>query len=368
MPIAPSFADLIAQGEAELLARRPDLALNDGDITEADLHASGAMADAVMRYAALAFKETFLDGAEGDALTLLVNDHLGLVREAATAAQVTLLFIRTSGGAGGTIAAGTTVATQHDASGKQVRFTTDTPVVVGAAANGPFSVVATATVTGRNGNADADTVTKIVDTLFDNTFAVDNPDAAAGGNDAESDEELRRRAKSFFLTLRRGTLAALEFGAMQVASVRVATASEDVSTGLVTVLVGDVDGQSTAQMIEDVEFELENWRAAGTSVTVLGASRVIVVLELVLTVRDGFDVAAAAPAIENAVIARGAKQRGGQTLTLDTIISAVIGTFPDDISKVDFTSVTVNGTAQVTPADITATASQVLRITSVTVT
>lgn len=368
MPIAPSFIDLVAQGEAALADARPDLAINDGDVTEADLHAAAAMADACIRFSALAFRETFIDFAEGDALTLLVNDHLNLQRQAATFAQVTLQFSRLSSGVGGTIPAGTTVTTLTDASGKSVAYTTNSDIVVPNADNGPFSILATAAVSGRAGNAAAATISKIVDSLFD-TFTCTNPAKAAGGNEEESDVELRVRAHAFFLTLRRGTLAALEFGALEVSSVRVATASEDLATGLVTVLVGDSDGESTVQMIEDVEFELENWRAAGINVTVLGSTKKTIDIDVSLVVRAGFNIAAVTPTLTSAVLGRGLKQRPGQQLYFDTIIATIIGVFPDDIFEVTFNSVLVNGVAQIPIGEsVPVSVGQVTRITSFTVT
>lgn len=365
--IAPSFNDSLNQGTAELLARRPDLAVNDGDVTEADLHAGAAMADACIRFAAQAMKETFIDSAERDALTLLVQDHLGITRHPATAAQVTLSFLRTSGGGAGTIASGTTVATLYDASGKQVRFTTDSPISVGSTDNGPFTVSATCTATGRDGNAAADTVTKIVDALFDSTFAVNNTATAGGGNAEESDEDLRRRAKAFYSTLRRATAAALEEGALQVSTVRTAAIVEDFDTGITTVIVGDADGNSTAEMIEDVEFELENWRAASAVVTVTGATRQEVEVSITLTaVRSGFSIAASADTIEEVIIARADKLRGGDTLYLEIIRAAAVSAFPDDIFNVQITALIVDG-ASVAVADIESSAGEVSRITSVTV-
>ena len=361
MPIAPSFQDLVIQGESELLALRPDLALNEGDVTEADLHAAAAMADACIRYSALALRETFIDSAEGDALTALVYDHLGLVRQAASSAQVTLTFARTSGGGAGSIPSGTVVATLFDANGKQVRFTTNSATSVGAGNNGPFSVVATASVAGRSGNVASATITKVVDSLFD-TFTVTNAALAAGGNDEESDEELKRRAKTFFQTLRRGTIAALEYGALQVASVRVAVASEDLDSGIVTLLVGDSDGNSTAQMIADVEAEEENWRAAGTLLNVGGSSRVLVTFDATLTVRDGFDLSSATTTLAAAITARSEKLLPGHTLFLDAFGAAIINSFPDDIFSVEFTRVGVAGVDLTTPANVPATAAQVNRI------
>lgn len=366
MPVAPSFQDLLAQGQGEAEFRRPDLAFLDGDVSLAQLHAGAAMADAIIRFGAQAFKETFLDGAKGDALTALVKDHLNLDRQLATQAQATVEFTRTSGGAGGTIPQGTVVATQFDADGKEVQFSTDADFIVGVGLNGPFSVAVTAVNTGRDGNVAAGTIERIVDSLFDTTFSVTNPDVAGGGNNEESDESLRERARAFFTTLRRGTLAALEFGAKLVPTVRVATAIEDEDTGLTTLIVSDSDGNSTAQMIDDVIIELENWRAAGSVINVTGGVQVVVDLELTLTVRAGYSVAAANDLLEAAVQNRMDKLVAQETLYLDSIIAAVIAVAPDDIFDVAFDAITVDGVPQGTPANVVPTIGQVIRLGTVT--
>lgn len=351
MPVAPSYADLLAQGQAEALARRGDLLFADGDVSLAQLHAGAAMADAAIRYAAQAFSATFIDLAKGDDLTALVDDHLNLQRQAASAATVTARFTRTSGGGAGVIAAGTTIATATAADGTEVRFTTNALVNVGAGNNGPFDVACTCTVTGRDGNAAAGTVTRILASLFDSTFSVTNPATAAGGNNEESDDQLRLRARTFWLTLRRGTLAALEFGALQVASVRVAKASES-TTGLVLVVVTDEDGNSNAQMISDVQVELESWRAAGCVVEVAGGTVLEVDVAAVLTVVAGFDVVAVTPDLEDAVTGRLRKLRMGETLWLDQVKHAIIDVDPDGIERASIT----------TPAaDVVPTAYQVIR-------
>jgi len=340
VPVAPSFDDLLEQFIAEAQAQRATLKFNDGDITEAQAHGAGAMADAVLRYGAQAFRDTFVDGASGDALRALVDDHYNIQAEPATSAAITLRLVRTSGGAGGTIVAGTTFATAITADGSEVRFTLDAPLVVAAAANGPFDVAATCTVKGSVGNVAASTVTRIIDTLFDATFSVTNPAAAGGGNEAETDDALRTRARSFWVTLRRGTLAAIEYGALQVSSVRIARATEDPDTGLVTLVVSDADGNSTAQMISDARAEVENWRAAGTIVTVIGGSPLLVDIIGTLNVDIGIDASVLAPLCEAAAIARVKKQRQGELLYLDTIKAAAIAVDPDGINAITLTTPT----------------------------
>lgn len=347
MPVAPSFDDLIAQFEAEALAQRGSLAFNDGDITEAQAHGAGAMGDAAIRFTVQAFKETFIDGAKAAALTALVDDRLNLQRQPATSSQVLLTFTRTSAGAGETLAAGFVVGTAFDSAGNTVLFTLDANVTFPNASNGPITGNATAQVAGRDGNVAAATVTRLVDTTTDPTIVVTNVALAAGGNDEESDPELRVRARTFWLVLRRGTLAALEFGALQVPSVRIAKATESAITGIVTLVVTDSDGGSTAQMVADAEAEIEIWRAAGSIVTTVGGTALIVAVTGTLIVNDGVDAAVLAPLCSDAIEARMRKQRQGEVLYLDSIKAAAVNVDPDAIDGLVLTLPAANVTPTV---------------------
>lgn len=359
MPVAPSFDDLIGQFEAEALAENGELAFNDGDVTEAQAHGAGAMADAAIRFTVQAFKETFIDGAKGPALSALVSDHLNIQRQPATAAQVGVTFTRTSGGAGFTYVLGSVIGSSFDAAGNTVLYTLDADVTFTGADNGPHSSTATAQVLGRAGNVAIAAVNRIVTPATDTSLIVTNAAVAAGGNEEESDEELRVRARLFWQTLRRGTLAALEFGALQVASVRIVKASEDLVSGLVTVVVTDSDGGSTAQMVADVVLELESWRAAGTIVNVVGGAALIVNVTGVLVVFDGVDAAALAPLCVEAITARMRKQRQGDTLYLDSIKAAGINVDPDAIEAL---------VLSLPAADTTPTTAQVVRPGTITIT
>lgn len=369
MAVAPSFSDFVTVGQAELQALRPDLLVAEGDITQAMLHAAAAMNDAVVRYAAQSFKNTFVDGASGDDLTLLVDDHFNIQRVEASAAEVVLSFSRPASGASGTIPAGTTVATEVDENGIAIQFTTDTGLAFSSGAIGPLTVNATATTTGRDTNVVSAAITRIIDTpSFDTTFTVTNAAAAGGGNDEESDVELRSRTKIYLQSLRRGTLASLEVGALTVPTVRMAHAIEDEATALVTLYVSDSDGNSTPEMISDVETEIVNWKAAGTALTVTGGTRTEVDFDITIaSYRSGFDVAANASTISDALEGRIEKLKAGQTLYLDSVIAAIIGTFPEDIYDVTFDSITVGGVVHSVATDIEATAVEVLRAGTITV-
>ncbi len=372
MPVADSFQDLLDQGQAEAEVRRPDLIFADGDITLAQLHAAAAMADAVIRFSSQAFRDSFIDGATGDALTDLVNDHLNIQRQPATPAEVTQSFSRLAPGASGTIPAGTTVGTETTADGVQIKFTTDAAIAVDGT-TGPFTGPATATEDGPDGNVAADTINQIIDPLFDD-FQVTNPAVSGGGNNEESDEDLRARARSFFATLRRGTLAALETGALEVSTVRVANATENNETGQVNVLVSDADGNSTAEMVSDVETELEEWRCAGTNLAVVGGVQLLVAGVLRITARAGFNLAAATPNIVDAVETRIGKLRGEETLFLDMIIASAINAFSDEILDVNLndsvgtSNLSVGGSPQAgAAADVTASSGQTIRSGTFTV-
>jgi uncharacterized phage protein gp47/JayE len=331
----PSFDDLYNLGKAEMLLRRPDLFINEGDVSDVILNAAAAMADKAIGESVANLRKTFLDTASGDDLTTLVQDHFNLIRAPATLAFGALAFTRTSGPLlAGTIPAGTVVATSFDANGKRVEVTTDAAIAWIAAETGTKTVEATCTVTGPEGNVAANTLVNIISNLFDTTFTVTNLAVFAGGNDEEPDSDLRNRAKNYSSTLRRGTLAALEFGALQVPEARNATAVEETLSGLVTVYVSDENGNSNAQLISDVEDELENWRCAGTVVDVQGGVLVTQNISITVGARIGFDLDAVKPDIEAAIEESINKLKIGDDLYHDLIQSAVRAIDPENIVSV----------------------------------
>lgn len=358
MPVAPSFTDLLAQYEAEALAQLPALVFAEGDLASALQHGSAAQADAVIRFVVQAFKITFIDGAQGADLTALVKDHTGIDRSPATFAQATVTFARTGAGPGGTLPTGFVVASQIDAAGNTATYALDGNVTFGAGDNGPHDGGVTAQVSGRAGNVAAGTITRLIGSPFDSRVTCTNAAVAGGGNDEENDNDLKVRARSFWQTLRRGTLAALEFGARDVTTVRIARATEDAVTGLVTLVVTDSDGNSTAQMVADVTAEIENWRSGGSIVQVFGGTALIVDVTGTLVAEPGVDTSVLGAVAADAIRNRMDKQRQGETLFLDSIKSAAIGVDPDALNALTLT----------TPnADVVPAAFQVIRPGVVTV-
>lgn len=369
--VGPSFSDFVAVGQAVEQFYRPDVIPYDGSLVLADLHASAAMADANERMSAMRFRATFLDGASGDDLTVLVNDRYNIQRQDATTAVAVVQFSRSTTLTAGTIPAGTQVATAFGPDGSRIVFTTDidtdTAVAIGQA--GPFSINVTATVSGTAGNVAAGQITVVVDALFD-TFTVTNVGAAAGGNEEESDDSLRARARAFFQTLARGTLAALEFGALTIPSVRIAKASEDALSGIVYLAVSDETGSSNAQMVSDVDGIIDLWRCAGTKVNVVGGVASLVDMAISVVARTGFDVTAIASDLAAAVTAKINRLKAGEPLYIDSITMAVLAQYPDDLHEVVYTAISLAGVPSATPDDVKIIASStgiVLRAGTITV-
>ena len=337
----PSFDDIYNLGKAEMILRRPELVVNEGDVTDFLLAAAAAMADKNLQFAAELFRKTFVDTADGADLTTLADDHFSIVRKAGTAALVPVTFTRATSATAGTIPAGTEVATGQDASGNDVRFTTvaDLPFIIGETIK---SVNANCTKTGPQGNVKQGTITRILVSLFD-TFSVANNSVAAGGNEEESDEELRERIRNRPNTFRRGTLSALEFGALQVVSVRIAVATENLLSGLVRVYVSDENGSSNLQMVSDVIIELENWRAAGINVNVTGGKIKTQNVTVVLTIdtASGSSVGILTQPVIDAITERVNQLRIGETLYLSLICQAVMNV-DKSILSVSVTTPTAN--------------------------
>lgn len=334
---APTFNELVTTFTAEAQDRRADLTFDEGDIAEMYAYGGAAMADHVTAWAARRIAATYFGGATGDDLTTLADDHFNIQRNEAIEAYGTVTFSRVAATAGaGTIAAGSVVATAKDALGREVQFQTKADLSWGALETGDKDVDVEALLAGADGNVEAGEVTRVVTSLWDTSFTVTNAAAIAGGSDAETDEELLSRVKGFSLTIRRGTLAALEYGAKQVSGVAYATAVEDAG-GIVTVYVTDSAGSSNGTMETNVLAELEDWRAAGVLVYVEGGAVYDINITLEVTARPGVDTAALVTKIKAAVAATVNKLKIGETLYLTQIKQAAMNVDPDGIAEVEVT-------------------------------
>ena len=334
MADTPSFDDLFLIGKAEQIVNRPDLQVVEGDVSEMLLMAAAAMADKCIEDSARRFRATYVDGASGDELTQLASDHWGIERFDALKTTGSLEFTRSNATAGaGIIPGGTVLATQPDINGVSLRFILDVDVNFGVLDTGPIVGTITAEIEGSAGNVLPNKVNRIVDNLFDSSITTTNPLVLVGGSEPETDPELRTRVRLFPSTLSRGTLSALEYGAMQVPSVKNATAIEAIS-GDVTVYISDAMGNASAAMISATAAELVNWRCAGTVIHVVAGAPLLLNVEYSLTVRTGTNVLGLEPIIIASVEGLMNSLKIGETLYISAIQTAIRNVDPVNITEV----------------------------------
>jgi uncharacterized phage protein gp47/JayE len=329
MPIVPTFDELYAAGSTEALARNPSLTdRRPGSAMDALIGLGAVLADESIRLGLQGFKAMFFDTATGDDLDALVSDRTGLTRNAASSAVGAVTFTRSQIIGQVEIPLGTRVSA-IDADGTEFVFETiAASVFVSGAAT--VSVPIQAQVAGPESNVAPDEVVTLLDALSDPEVTVTNPARTAGGDVAESDERLRARVRRYYTSLRRGTVDALEAGALTVPGVNFATVDESNMApedgGYVNVFVGDPDANANAELVALVEAELENWRAAGVAVQVEAMVRQEVALEFTMRVKSliGVSTATLESNVRAAVIAYADTLQGGAKLYLSRVLAEAI--------------------------------------------
>ncbi|WP_298516635.1 baseplate J/gp47 family protein [uncultured Nocardioides sp.] len=304
MPTLPTFDELYQQAKDEVQSRQPELTdWTEGSNLDALAGEGAILADEVALVLVNLFRAHFIDTAEGDDLTALVSDRFGLTRKPATAAIGTVTFTRGSSSGTLLIPAGTQVSGEVD--GDEVTFTTDADVYL---VSGSIDAEATCTVLGRAGNVAAgiiDTIDSVI--AGDPDLTVENADIFAGGSPEETDPRLRDRARRYFQTLRKGTVGALEAGALGVAGVEYATVDESHYAwddgGYVEIFIGDPDASANADLVAAVSLELVEWRAAGIKLVVTAAEREEIALEVQVTALRGADQTTIRAAARSALLA-----------------------------------------------------------------
>lgn len=334
---APTHDELYDIAKAPLQAAESSLSILDGDISDLLLLGVAAMGDHIVGYADRGIKRTYFDGAEKEALDTLIDDHLGLPRNEAQRAYGEITVTRVSAAAGaGTIFAGHVFATDFDTLGATIEYVALVDQAWGGAEVGSKTLQIEAIYPGRSGNVAINRVRRIVSSLWDSTFTITNAAAIAGGSDDETDPQYRERGRGYSSTIRRATLAALEYGAKQNSTGVVnATAHENTSTGIVDLYVSDAAGGSNPTMVSNVVTELRNWRAAGIPLNVLGGTLLDPTIALTIGVRPGVSQTELAPKLQVGLAAWSDRLKVGETLILGELIAAVFALAPDALKVVE---------------------------------
>jgi hypothetical protein len=277
----PTRADLFDVGRNEVLSRsaaRPPgsrITAEEVDTEGSDINillaSASAMGDEVVRASSKRLLALMLDGAEGELLDRLIADRYSslIVRKDASPAVVTLSFTQPPAGPARVYAVGDRMSTKGG-----VSYQLTTIATLAAGETGPVTATAEALEAGG--------------------VAVTNPDVAAGGDSTETDERLRERARKFQRTIGKGTVPAIEFGALTVAGVRLATALEEttpagVLTGRVQLFISDAQGQANSALAAAVSAALIEYRCAGIIVDVIASQPRFESIALALGFRAGVD-------------------------------------------------------------------------------
>ena len=300
----PIFEDLFEIAKREALLRNPRLSRDSVDRPGTDLNillaAAAAVGDEVINQVANVAIASFLDSAAGVDLDRLVFDRYGILRKSAAPALGTVQFTtNTATVASFSIPANTQLSTS---SGNVFQTTIEQVFPVGV--TGPISIPVRSLLAGANQQTKPGTIVNIVSRISGspNDLFVTNAEATAGAADDETDDQLRERAKNFFVNARRGTKSAIEQAALAFQGVvtaqlfevldplgRPARVTELVVADQYTDVLATLnqsspsyDAQSNA-LATAVFNSLEDVRPAGIYVDVKVAKVALIAIQLALT-------------------------------------------------------------------------------------
>lgn len=218
------------------------------------------------------FRASFLDTAEDEDLDAwAASEAPGFPRKTVSTALVRLTLARVSATTAGTVPAGARFSTTATSKSPAVTFRSlvDVPVAAGALT---VTVDAECETAGTVGRVEADTINRVLSSLFD-AFTVNNGARAAGGDPREEDAAYRDRLRQRDARYRRGTVPAVKLGALSVpgvsrVEVREPQWNDDVPDGTFQVIVGDARGIGSQPLADKVADALEEWGVSGNSRTV----------------------------------------------------------------------------------------------------
>lgn len=363
-----SRLDLYEVGRQYVISRAKRIEPTQIDTVGSDINlfigSQSYIGHAVVRQLGEQINGLLLDGCDtDDAIDRLAFDRYQMLRKGAAAALGTVEFTRPTFGAGsGSIPIGTKLITLTG-----IEYVTTT-----VAAFGATSLLATADVraaqAGKDFQVGANNLRRFdnIGLLWDQTLAVNNPLATAGGEPAETIDVFRERVRAFFIAAKRGTLSAIEFGAKQVAGVESAQAVEAIETDgtparVVRLFIADSSGIASAALAARVSVSLLEYRAGGIYVVVETSSPVIVPIELRLIFRPGVDTVALREQVRGAVVEFVNSLGVNNTLEIGALY-AVLARFRSDGLLVS------QGTLVSPTGDIVPTPGYTLRTTTASVT
>jgi uncharacterized phage protein gp47/JayE len=315
MPDFPTFQELFRVARDEALSRNSKLTREiierSGSDANALVAAGVAVGDTIVGQLIRLSAALTLDVAKKADLDRLVYDRYQITRNPAAPA-----FKASDGKA----------------------FAATAQVVFPTGSSGPVTVPLQSVLTGLSQQVSIGQITSMALAAAPADVSVTNTEASSGAADEEKDEALRDRAKRFYTTSQRGTLTAIERGALGVPGVRVAKAFEVVEPDstparLVDLMIADefteqlVDASVTPTSYQTqsdllaltVKSTLQEVRAAGINVLVTVAQVRILGITLLLRYRTGVDVAATTEAARARTVAYTNALAPGETFVVDDL-------------------------------------------------
>jgi uncharacterized phage protein gp47/JayE len=302
----PRYPDLFEVALKAMLA-------NDNSLTEEVIRTPGTaaytiaslaatMGQELVYHIACVARDRLLSTAKGEELDRLVYDWFGLLRKPAAAATCKCKFTCSTTG---TLNSGIKVGTSDN----KEYILTDT-ILFSKAGQSLYGTVV-CTQTGEIGNTKANTITQILSSIFDPNMVVTNEESAVGGCDIESDDSLRERARSFWQTIQRGTLLAIQNGALTVPQVAKASVYEtnitdpqnNIIAKIANLAISAQNEGGNQALVDLVKQEIENWRPAGVYVNIFACEVLLIdTIKLQVSWRVGANVEQAKERIKTNIV------------------------------------------------------------------
>lgn len=277
-----------------------DIAGSDANIV---VGSSSAMGVHVVRHLGFSVSKLLLDGCEGEDLDRLAWDRYQLIRKGASPARTTLNLQRPTTLAGaGDIPIGTKVGTLTG-----IEYITTQVATFNASAT-TASVRVRATQAGKSSQVAENSIAKFSNpqALFDPSILIVSHEKSAGGEEEEDDDTFKARIRNFWRSARRGTLGAIEFGALTVPGVVSAQAIEALDSNgrparVVNLFIADSSGVASDALAAEVLVALDEYRAGGIAVIIFTSVPTLVDILLKLTFAGNVDTSALTDTIRAAV-------------------------------------------------------------------
>lgn len=325
----PSHNDLFEIGADEIVLRQGDIRRDQVERDGADVnilvHVGAAEAEEVINEIVRNFNKLLISTATGADLDRIAMDRYQMSRKAAAPATGTVGMTRPTAAYGALVVPADTRFATADGT----EFATTVASSFPGSSVGPIYVDVQAVVAGADGNVSASTINRVISVLGDSSIVVTNAARTAGGDEEETDDAFRQRIRKFYVEARRGTLQAIEFGALSVSGVRQAVASEIIDPSLsparmVQMFIADKDGYASQPLIDAVEIALEEYRACGIKVDVLGGAPYFERVQIELAFPTGVNQSQVASDVRWAIVNAINSLAPGETLLASSIVKAAM--------------------------------------------